>query len=87
MKTCTNIFLLTLPNNCMPLADELPPSLYSPSKDVDYEDGRGGMSSLVIVVVTVVGMAVLMLNVLLIGCCLHRRANKRLTGKYATCSR
>jgi hypothetical protein len=31
-------------------------------------------------VVTVVGMAVLMLNVLLIGCCLHRRANKRLTG-------
>ncbi|PSN48808.1 hypothetical protein C0J52_25084, partial [Blattella germanica] len=61
-------------------SNELPPSYHSPSQDGDPEEGRGGVSSLVIVVVTVVGLAVLLLNVLLVGCCLHRRANKRLTG-------
>ncbi|CAG2053411.1 unnamed protein product [Timema podura] len=63
-------------------AGEAPPSFHSPSQDVDsLSGGEGRMSGLVIVVVTVVGMALLMLNVLLVGCCLHRRANKRLTGE------
>nr|CAD7460983.1 unnamed protein product [Timema tahoe] len=62
-------------------SSEAPPSFHSPSQDVDsLSGGEGRMSGLVIVVVTVVGMALLMLNVLLVGCCLHRRANKRLTG-------
>nr|CAD7404434.1 unnamed protein product [Timema poppensis] len=63
-------------------SSEAPPSFHSPSQDVDsLSGGEGRMSGLVIVVVTVVGMALLMLNVLLVGCCLHRRANKRLTGE------
>ena len=83
----TNTNALTACSTCLSCscADEPPPSFHSPSQDVDYqsgEDGRGGVSGLVIIVVTVVGMAVLMLNVLLIGCCLHRRANKRLTGMH-----
>lgn len=83
----TNTNALTACSTCLSCSctDELPPSFHSPSQDLDYqsgEDGRGGVSGLVIIVVTVVGMAVLMLNVLLIGCCLHRRANKRLTGMH-----
>lgn len=82
----TNTNALTACSTCLSCscADELPPSFHSPSQDVDYQsgdDGRGGVSGLVIIVVTVVGMAVL-LNVLLVGCCLHRRANKRLTGMH-----
>ncbi|KAK7789814.1 hypothetical protein R5R35_001191 [Gryllus longicercus] len=60
-------------------SSEAPPSLQS-SKDVDYQSGgEGRLPSLVIIIVTVVGTALLVLNVLLVGCCLHRRANKRLT--------
>lgn len=37
---------------------------------------------MLIIIGTIVGTALILMNVLLIGCCLHRRSKKRLAGKH-----
>lgn len=44
------------------------------------EKSSGG--NLVLVVGAVLGAFLLLINVLLVACCLHRRANKRITGGF-----
>lgn len=55
-----------------------PPSYSSPSLDEkNFKDFPGFL----IIVGTIVGTLLILMNVLLIGCCLHRKTKKRVTGK------
>ncbi|XP_022909293.1 nephrin isoform X2 [Onthophagus taurus] len=56
--------------------NKAPPSHHSPSSDEKHFKDFPGV---LIIVGTVVGTALILMNVLLIGCCLHRRSKKRVT--------
>lgn len=57
--------------------DKVPPSYSSPSLD---EKNMKNFPGFLVIVGTVVGTLLILMNVLLIGCCLHRRSKKRVSG-------
>ncbi|XP_060520055.1 nephrin isoform X3 [Cylas formicarius] len=58
-------------------SNKVPPSYSSPSSD---ERNLKSFPGFLIIIGTVVGSLLILTNVLLIGCCLHRRSKKRVAG-------
>ncbi|KAJ8946977.1 hypothetical protein NQ318_015915 [Aromia moschata] len=58
-------------------ASKAPPTYTSSSLD---EKNLGNFPGFLIIIGTIVGVLLILMNVLLIGCCLHRRSKKRVAG-------
>lgn len=77
IRTLKNLSFSRLP--CNQLTVDKAPSTYT-SSSLD-EKNLKNFPGFLIIVGTIVGVLLILMNILLIGCCLHRRSKKRVTGK------